>query len=125
MRPGAFVLASTWLPFATNIERAFTKSLGPTDIQKTEFDEFVEQTIAIKTFYGMADVAREPLRLPPVFIGHGVDDSYVDVELGKHVARILAQAGFSIEWNEYSGVEQEGHWFKIPDDIDDIHSFLD
>ncbi|USP80870.1 Phospholipase/carboxylesterase [Curvularia clavata] len=124
MRPGAFVVASTWLPFAANIERAFAREPGPDVTQRTEFDEFVEQMIAVKTFPGVTDIVQDTCRLPPVFIGHGVDDAYVDVRLGRHVACILAQAGFSVEWKEYSGAEAEGHWFKVPDEMDDIHNFL-
>jgi lysophospholipase-2 len=121
MRPGAVVVASTWLPFATNVERTFAAQSRPDEAQKTEFDGFVEQMIAIKTFSGTTEVSH---KLPPVFIGHGVDDAYVDVELGRQAARILAQAGLPLEWKEYSGAEEEGHWLKIPDEMDDIHRFL-
>jgi len=124
MRPGAVVVASTWLPFAAKIERKFTGQPGPDETQETEFDGFVEQMIAIKTFPSMTDVVQVSHRLPPVFIGHGVDDAYVDVELGRHAARILAQAGLSVEWKEYSGAKEEGNWFKIPDEMEDIHKFL-
>jgi hypothetical protein len=47
----------------------------------------------------------------------------VDFELGRHAARIFAQAELQIEWKEYTGAEKE-HWFKIPDDMDDTRSFL-
>jgi lysophospholipase-2 len=80
--------------------------------------------IAINTFPGMTDVVQVSHRLPPVFIGHGVDDAYVDVKLGRQAARILTQAGLLVEWKEYSSAEEEGHWFKIPDEMDDIHRFL-
>jgi lysophospholipase-2 len=124
MRPGAVVVASTWLPFATNIERTFARQSGPDETQETEFDGFVEQMIAIKTLPGTTGVVQISHRLPPVFIGHSVDDAYVDFELGRQAARILAQAGLQLEWKEYSGAEEEGHWFKIPDEMDDIHGFL-
>jgi predicted esterase len=121
MRPGAVMVASTWLPFATNIERTFAAQSWPSETQGTEFDRFVEQMIAVKTFPGTTEVSH---RLPPVFIGHSVDDAYVDVELGRQAARILAQVGLPLEWKEYSAAEEEGHWFKIPDEMDDIYEFL-
>ena len=124
MRPGAVVVASTWLPFATNIEKLFAGQSGPDESQETQFDGFVEQMIAIKMFPGTTGVVQVSHRLPPVFNGHSVDDAYVDVELGRQAARILAQAGSPSEWKEYSGAEEEGHWFKIPDEMDDIHGFL-
>ncbi|KAF1358861.1 phospholipase/Carboxylesterase [Lizonia empirigonia] len=114
MRPGAVVVASTWLPFAADIERTFAGQPGP--------DETGKRTI--NTFPGMTDVVQVSRRLPPVFIGHGVDDAYVDVELGRQAARILTQVGLPVEWKEYSGAEEDGHWFKIPDEMDDIHRFL-
>jgi len=46
------------------------------------------------------------------------------VALGRQAARVLAQAGLKVEWKEYSGAEEEGHWFKVPDEMDDIHRFL-
>ncbi|KAF2827213.1 alpha/beta-hydrolase [Ophiobolus disseminans] len=124
IRPGAVVVASTWLPFAANIERKFAGQPGPDETQDTEFNGFVKQMIAFKTFPGTTDVVQVSRTQPPVIIGHGVDDAYVDVELGRHAARILAQAGLPVEWKEYSGAEEERHWFKIPDEMDDIRRFL-
>jgi len=60
----------------------------------------------------------------PVFIGHGSDDAYVDVELGRQAADVLRLGGWKVEWKEYVGAEVEGHWFKVPDEMDDIFSFL-
>ena len=124
MRPGAVVVASTWLPFAVNIERTFAGQPEPNENQKTKVDRFVEQAIAIRTFPGMTDDVQVSHRPPPVFIGHDVDDAYVDIELGRQAARILAQVALTVEWKEYSGAEDEGHWFKVPDEMDDIHRFL-
>lgn len=127
MRPGAFVVVSTWLPFAANIERTLTGHPGSDrSNEKSEFDAFVERMIAIKRPPGisMADDDQAFRRLPPVFIGHGVDDAYVDIELGRQVARILVKAGLQVEWREYSGAEEEGHWFKVPEEMDDVLEFL-
>lgn len=124
MRPGAVVVASTWLPFAASIERALAEQQASDRPQEAEFDSFVEQMMAVKTIPGMTDVGQDSRGLPPVFIGHGVDDAYVDVALGRQAARVLSQAGLPVEWKEYSGAEEEGHWFKVPDEMDDIHRFL-
>ena len=121
---GGFVGANTWLPFAPNIERVFGSeteeaSKGDHAPEITEFDDFVASM-----------VPRPPNRgwprgsCGPVFLGHGVDDAYVDVELGRQAAGTLERLGMKVEWNEYSGAEEEGHWFKVPEEMDDIHKFL-
>lgn len=59
----------------------------------------------------------------PVFLGHGIDDAVVNVELGQQARDTLDEIGFRIEWKEYLGGESEGHWLT-PDEIDDIAAFL-
>jgi predicted esterase len=59
-----------------------------------------------------------------VFLGHGTDDAFVDVELGRQARGVLSRAGCIVEWKEYAGAEQEGHWLKAPEEMDDIAHFL-
>jgi lysophospholipase-2 len=124
MKPGVVVVTSTWLPFAPSIEHVFAGQHDFDKPQEAEFDSFVEQMMAVETILGMSDVNQDSCRMPPVFIGHGVDDAYLDLELGRQAVRILSQAGLPVEWKEYSGAEGEGHWFKVPDEMDDIYRFL-
>jgi predicted esterase len=60
----------------------------------------------------------------PVFLGHGVDDGTVDVELGRQARTVLEGLGMEVEWKEYKGAELEGHWIKVPEEMDDIVRFL-
>ncbi|KAK6500599.1 hypothetical protein TWF506_003368 [Arthrobotrys conoides] len=60
----------------------------------------------------------------PVLIGHGRDDAYVEFALGPQVRDILRNIGYKVDWREYEGAEQEGHWFKEPEGLDDIVRFL-
>lgn len=122
----AFIGASTWLPFAADIEAI--RSIRPVDAppQKAPGDlhKFVGELVA-----SVRDGLNEtgwycPLLKTPVFMGHGSDDAYVDVELGREAVRTLSSVGFKVEWNEYSGAEQEGHWVKVPEEVDDIKAFL-
>jgi predicted esterase len=57
----------------------------------------------------------------PIFLGHGRDDEKVPCSLGKAMAETLESAGYKIEWKCYEG---QGHWYKVPDEIDDIVDFL-
>lgn len=60
----------------------------------------------------------------PVFLGHGSDDAYVDVELGHQARHFLTRAGLAVQWKEYSHADQQGHWLKVPEEEDGIARFL-
>jgi lysophospholipase-2 len=60
----------------------------------------------------------------PISLGHGLDDAYVDIQLGRAARDALTKAGYCVEWKEYKGAEEEGHWLKEPEQVDDIASFL-
>ncbi|GAB0139377.1 hypothetical protein EsHS_00000031 [Epichloe bromicola] len=57
----------------------------------------------------------------PVFLGHGKADEKVPCALGEGAARVLRDAGYQVEWKCY---ENQGHWYRIPDEIDDICDFI-
>lgn len=126
---GGFVGVSIWLPFAAELETFFNpdislmssfpsaKGLGASETRKKEGNEAVKRLLGTECNHLATST--------PIFLGHGVDDAYVDVELGKQVRRALNQFGFETEWKEYVGAEQEGHWLKEPEEIDDIVQFLE
>lgn len=57
----------------------------------------------------------------PVFLGHGVMDEKVPLSLGSGAAQVMRDAGYQVQWKTY---ENQGHWYKIPDEIDDIAEFI-
>ncbi|RBR17509.1 hypothetical protein FVER53590_12021 [Fusarium verticillioides] len=116
---GAFFATNTWLPFASSIENYLSNE------QKSPIDagtEFVAGMLAQSKVSHPQSRERPPSTT--VFLGHGTDDAYVDVELGRKAREIIIQAGFTVEWREYQGAEQEGHWFKAPEEVDDLLNFL-
>ncbi|KAI5460387.1 Phospholipase/carboxylesterase [Mariannaea sp. PMI_226] len=121
-RLGAFVGASTWLPFARNIRNLLSQrresQSGP-----SMFDSFVMDIMGSARNRLETNFSKEYLETP-IFLGHGTDDAYVDVDLGREAMEILSDAGFNASWKEYTGAEQEGHWLKVPEEIDDIKEFL-
>ena len=128
-RLGAFVGASTWLPFSSNIESCLVgdrDSRGPTDLTLTSTgaDEFVKGMMTPLKGTVAWSLTSSLLLSTPVFLGHGADDGVVDVELGREATRALNRIGFNVEWKEYSGAEEEGHWLKVPEEVDDIYRFL-
>ncbi|KAK3313309.1 Alpha/Beta hydrolase protein [Apodospora peruviana] len=125
-RLGAFVGASTWLPFGANIQHLFDKdAIDSKDGSKSnEVDMFVNSLLGpLKDALAHPDGYDEFLSTP-VFLGHGSDDAYVDIELGRQAKDVLSRIGLTVEWKEYSGSEQEGHWLKVPEEVDDIANFL-
>ncbi|KAF5664446.1 acyl thioesterase 1 [Fusarium heterosporum] len=125
---GAFFAASTWLPFAHNIEDYLLSKHGPEKRspgpcpEPHESDAFVADMLD-RSKSSVAE-ASEVFLSTPVFLGHGQDDAYVDIELGREVRDVLSRIGFSVEWKEYVGAEQEGHWIKSPEEVDDLLEFL-
>lgn len=127
---GGFAVASTWLPFAKEIDAYLGEKKAPVD----DVDQFkavqsimaplhqhLEQRREQQT--AMTD-ARSSVLKTSVFVGHGRDDAYVDIELGRQAKQVLASVGFTVEWNEYEGAEQEGHWIKEPEEMDDLKQFF-
>lgn len=117
---GAFFAASTWLPFAESIERGHTTSDSTADDNASQgaADSFISQHA-----HCLQQEQRQPSNVP-VFLGHGVDDAYVDVSLGRQAQQVLSSARFNVEWKGYSGADQEGHWLQEPDEMDDIYEFI-
>jgi predicted esterase len=129
-RIGAFVGASTWLPFAINIEKLLGQHKDSGQAQNvgldcSDSDEFVQAMMTALTDSLSQAQGSLPLLSTPVFLGHSVDDAYVDVELGRQARDVLSRIGLNVEWKEYSGAEQEGHWLKVPEEVDDIVEFLE
>ncbi|KAI1845544.1 hypothetical protein JX266_008402 [Neoarthrinium moseri] len=134
-RIGGFLAGSAWLPFAETLERYLTgpsQAGGNLDIAPSDgasinavADAFV-QSMTARTKHTLTErgSSEPPLLSIPVFLGHGVDDAYVDIELGRQAAHILKRIGLKVDWQEYSGAEQEGHWLKEPEEFDDIVRFL-
>ncbi|KAF5581945.1 acyl thioesterase 1 [Fusarium pseudoanthophilum] len=116
---GAFFATNTWLPFASSIEKYLSNEQKPPIDAGTEF-------VAGMLAQSKVSLSKSQEMLPSttVFLGHGTDDAYVDVELGRKARDIIIEAGFTVEWREYQGAEQEGHWFKAPEEVDDLLSFL-
>lgn len=111
-RLGGFVGASGWLPFAGVIQEEVGKEVGEVLTEKLGLDKTVE--------------GREgELKGVPVFLGHGEDDAYVDFELGQKVRKVLEEkVGMKVVAKNYAGADEEGHWLKEPEEVEDIVEFL-
>lgn len=57
----------------------------------------------------------------PVFLAHGVLDPKILVTVGEKAANTLKSIGLDVIWKTYANL---GHWYEIPQEIDDIIYFL-
>lgn len=106
-RFAGFLAASTWLPFASDIDQGIALDIAG------------DAVVDLITIHSKPDLLETPL-----LFGHGVDDAYVDADLSREVYQVLKKTGFKGKWKEYSGAEQEGHWLQTPDQVNDIIQFL-
>ncbi|KAJ7721509.1 putative phospholipase/carboxylesterase, partial [Mycena metata] len=114
-----------WLPFAD--------ILGAED---DEDDIFIDAPhTLLQRQHSAAAIARDIASLPsldldvdtppafaqtPAFLGHGTHDDRVVIKLGEQARDVLVRLGCDVQWKEYD----EGHWYKVPDEIDDLVAWL-
>lgn len=124
---GAFVGASCWLPFASKM------GVSSLNIDEQSRDLHLGGQECPSLIISGQETTKDslqkhgrthPLRATPIFLGHGMDDAYVDINLGHEAQNILSSFGFNVIWKEYTGAEQEGHWYKEPEELEDIAQFL-
>ena len=129
---GGFIGMSGYLPFREDIDEAMEE---PPDDGDNPFscDEDVQDKLDPVTRASVFE--RDLLELPPVedpeakktalatpiFLGHGAVDEKVPCSRGEAMSRTVQAAGYKTRWKRYEGL---GHWYKIPDEIDDIVEFL-
>ena len=60
--------------------------------------------LALSTFMGLSDIsANSPCRKGlPIFMAHGSFDPVLKIEWGRESANKIIEAGYKVEWNEYS-----------------------
>ncbi len=131
---GGFVGMSGWLPFRDALEEIikpsyeFFESNDPFERDNNDSDHD-SQSVGARS----RNFVRDNMDLPPVttdlpaclqtpvFLGHGEADDKVSVKLGREAASTLEGMGMDLTWKGYNKL---GHWYKVPEEIDDIIEFL-
>ena len=65
--------------------------------------------------------SQAPFVPTPVFLGHGTADEKVAYRLGEEARDLLTALGCNVQWRGYKGL---GHWYQVPEEIDDIVRFI-
>jgi predicted esterase len=128
---GGYFGMSGWLPFREDIESV----IEPVEEEDDPFaddgadGEVMEPPLmAVSLVRDILSVdaatpSKEGTSLTtPVLLCHGEDDEKVKCKLGEEAAQCLSSLGMEVTWKCYAGL---GHWYKIPDEIEDIFEFLE
>jgi predicted esterase len=140
IRLGGFIGMSGWLPFQSAVNNLLLSRSVKKDKDGVE-DPFALETedgadldkdnpsIMVTQFIrediiGTLDYDKELLvhRCTPIFLGHGDQDDVVELGYGKDAMTTLSHMGLNVSWKTY---KRHGHWYKVPDTIDDIVRFLE
>ncbi|KAJ7143315.1 Alpha/Beta hydrolase protein [Mycena crocata] len=125
-----FVGMSGWLPFAEMLDadggvREEEDIFGATN----EDPEHTATSVQLRAVNTARDIASSPPlgknELPvftqtPIFLGHGIHDQKVPLKLGEMARDVMQRLGCKVQWKDYD----EGHWYKVPDEIDDLVAWL-
>ena len=127
---GGFIGISGWLPFQKDLEELMQERDEVSDDIFESTEEPVEQSPILRVIgfirellaVDINDISLTNTSLStPVFVGHGEVDEKVKYILGQDISRTLKLLGMNVTWKLYPG---QGHWYKIPEEIDDIILFL-
>lgn len=136
---GGFVGMSGWLPFCGDMDDIINSDRTPDDeghdnpfsVGNSQDEQILDLPIAAVNF--VRDLlSMDPLDITasediqtslatPVFLAHGEDDEKIKVYLGQEAVQTLSSLGIRTTWKSYPGL---GHWYQIPEEIDDILEFL-
>ncbi|KAI4868589.1 acyl-protein thioesterase [Hypoxylon rubiginosum] len=130
-RLGGFIGMSGYLPFRSDMEDAVkeTTEADEDDPFATDDDKRTDPEVRAMIFERdllCLDPLHHPTReatasLTPIFLGHGNMDEKKPIEQGEAAARAMRTAGYKVLWKPYANL---GHWYKIPNEIDDIVDFI-
>jgi predicted esterase len=140
---GCFIGLSGWLPFCKDILELISYDRPSSEKDEDEDPVFGEDSdkdgsdesppiqainlVRDILSMGKIDTKRsshspENLSLTtPVFLGHGKEDLKIKCSLGEEAVNVLKTLGMDVTWRCYSEL---GHWYKIPDEIDDVVEYL-
>lgn len=127
---GAVNCPSGWLPFRNDIDGLLTGEdsddpFGSDPAEEEAPDPAVKILGYVRDLLSIDD-PKPPSRndsalSTPVFLGHGDADEKIRPSLGREAYQAMKAIGFRVDWKSYEG---QGHWYKIPNEIDDIVDFI-
>lgn len=115
---GGFLGFCGWFPFAGVAERLLGSGCA-----RGQDRELVSTVLGDSTDDNSSS-SSVPDNTIPVLLLHGTDDAFVSVDLGRQAARVVEMSGMFVQWHEYDGADNDGHWIKEPEGFDRILEFV-
>ena len=138
---GGFLGMSGWLPFQNSLEDIVSPLADQDPEDGDDDDPFglpdqndQKNSSGESEGVRVAQFVREDimgtLRCPevglcfpstPILLGHGDQDDNVKLEHGESSMMVMKHLCEEVSWKVYEG---QGHWYKVPEQIDDVVKFL-
>lgn len=125
--PACFIGMSGYMPFSAEAE-AVLQSIVPGGDGEVEGVLPKRQVELRRVLSNILNLEADNSDLPitsayqpiPVLLGHGTADTTVPISVGEAMLRVLRDI-CDVTWKTYEGF---GHWWKEPDEIDDLVGFM-
>ncbi|TGZ76837.1 alpha/beta-hydrolase, partial [Ascodesmis nigricans] len=108
---GGVVGLSGWVPFAADLVVEALSFIAPDLIPQDTSEDEKKQL----------DAAIDNVLATPVFLGHGTADRTLRYQIGRSVYTLFRVLGVKVEWRRYEGL---GHWWRAPEEVDDMVEFM-
>ncbi len=96
-----------WLPLRKRMLEAVTQDASSAGGDKLPIAiRCIKDTLDIRASDQDADKLCKEV---PIFLGHGVQDEKVSVDLGRQADDFLRSVGLSVQWHEYDAL---AHWYS-------------
>ncbi|KAK6335578.1 hypothetical protein TWF696_002347 [Orbilia brochopaga] len=118
---GGFIGISGWLPRAKQFSASTSHLKSPPINYFIDYFE-LELEHPTEEAYLSHRNARSKV---PIFLGHGQDDGHIHVCFGHEAADLLGELGYNVTIKTYVGGEEDGHWLKLPEEMDAIKRFIE
>ncbi len=117
---GGYVGMSGWLPFRRQID-SVTKVGTDQKVRRLCAIDYMGDTVSVPYLSHCRASERLESFATPVFLGHGSKDVKVRTAWGEDMRDTLRGLGVDVLWKGYEALE---HWYKVPDEVEDISGFL-
>ncbi len=120
---GGFVGLSGWLPLRKSLDGLIEFYADESRDDRDEYDINVQISTSLRNQIGLPPTGASMPQYAqiPIFLGHGLADEEVSVELARDTAKALTRLGLDVTLKKYEGL---GHAWRNGDESDDIASFL-
>ena len=120
LKLGGYVGMSGWLPFRRQID-SVVKLGTDQKARRLSVIDYMRDVVPVPYLSHCPASERLESFATPVFLGHGCKDVKVRTAWGEQMRDTLRSLGVDVVWKGYEALE---HWYKVPDEVEDISSFL-